>query len=444
VAEVRREQARAPAAPLGRPRFGGMPSGRVPLECAPRLKEIIHGYYRDLAEADRDPRRHVAWCSGLGPVELVRAMGYTPYFPENHAALIGASGQHGRYISRALADGFSPFASSEMASDVGAMLAGESPLATIHGLESIPRPEVLVYSTNLGVYVARWFEYYANRMNAPLLGLHPPPALDEVEKIEVDASVAQMFRMVERLEKLTGRRMSQDRLAEVVELSGRASHLWKEILELACQVPSPLTYFDTLIHVAPMLLLRGTPEAVRYYEVLRAELKQRIADKVAAVPGERLRFYWEGPPIWCALRPLASLFLDQGIAVVASTYAPTYVFDGFARDNPIESMALAYTSIYPNRSREHKIRTLAREFARHGVDGAVFHDARTSPEHSGVRAGIHFRLQRDTGVPALVVEGDTHDLRLVSVDSVRARLQEFLEQRQVRRGNGAGLHTAAH
>jgi 2-dehydropantoate 2-reductase len=440
--EVKAEQLRTPK-PLGRSRFDGMPSGRVPLECAPKLKELIHGYYQDLAAADRDPDRHVAWCSGLGPVEIVRALGYTPYFPENHAALIGASRQPGRYISRALADGFSPFASSEMAADVGAMLAGESPLASIHGLESIPRPEALVYSTNLGTYLARWFEYYGNRMSVPVLGLHPPPALDEVEKVEVDASVGQMFRLVERLERLSGRQLVQDRLSEVVDLSARASRLWADILDLACHVPSPLTYFDTLIHVAPMLLMRGTRQAVEYYEILRSELKHRISEKVAAVPGERMRFYFEGPPIWCALRPLASLFLDQGIAVVASTYGHTYVFDGFHKDNPIESMAAAYTAIYPNRSREFKVRYLAREFQRFAVDAAVYHDARTSPEHSNARHGIHIRLRREADVPALVIEGDTHDVRLVSVEHIRSQLQEFLEQRRMAAGRPGGHREAA-
>jgi 2-dehydropantoate 2-reductase len=429
LVEAKAASADAPLRPLGRSRFGGMPSGRVPLECAPRLKEIVHRYYLDLAEAGRDPRRHVAWCSGLGPVELVRALGYTPYFPENHAALIGASRRGGRFLGLALADGFSPFGSSEMASDIGAMLAGESPLAEIHGLETIPRPEALVYSTNLGTYVARWFEYYANRMGAPLLGLHPPPALHEVEGIDVDAAAQQLFRLAERLERISGRTLDHRRLAEVVDLSARASRLWGEILDLASQTPSPLTYFDTLIHVAPMLLLRGTEQAVEYYEILLAELKFRVAEKIAAVPGERLRLYWEGPPIWCALRPLAAVFLDQGIAVVGSTYAPTYVFGQLDRDDPVRSLAAAHAAIYPNRSREYKVRFLAREFQRYGVEAAVYHDARTSPEHSGVRDGLHVRLARETGVAPIVVEGDTHDLRLVSVDHIRSQVQEFLEQR---------------
>jgi benzoyl-CoA reductase/2-hydroxyglutaryl-CoA dehydratase subunit BcrC/BadD/HgdB len=419
-----------------------MPSGRVPLESAPKLKEIVRGYYRGLGESGREGRP-VAWCSTFGPVEIVRAMGYTPYFPENHAALIGASRLTARYIRLALADGFSPFSSSEMASDIGAMLAGESPLAALHGLEAIPRPEVLVYSTNLGAYIARWFEYYSNRLRAPLLGLHPPAVLDEVGKIEVDASVGQTLRLVERLERLSGRPLDHDRLSEVVSLSARAAKLWSEILDLACHTPSPLTYFDTLVHVAPMLLMRGTEEAVRYYEILFSELKQRIAAKIAAVPGERLRFYWEGMPIWCALRPVASMFLEQGIAVVGSWYAGVYALQGLDRNNPIETLAAAYTSIFPNRSREHKVRYLASEFERYGVDGCVYHDARTSPEQSAVTHGVHLRLSRDTGVPPLVIEADTHDLRLVSIDHIRGQLAEFLELRRARtpRANG---HAAAH
>jgi len=427
LAAVKAAQAQLPLQPLPRARFGGMPSGRVPLECAPKLKEIVRSYYLDLAEAGRDPSRHVAWCSGFGPVEILRAMGWTPYFPENHAALIGASRLTGKYIRLALADGFSPFASTEMVSDIGAMLAGESPLVGIYGIDAIPRPEVLVYSTNFGPYVARWFEYYNHRLGAPLFGLHPPSVLDEVEKIEVDASVQQLLRLVDRLSAFSGRALDHDRLATVVEHSARAGLLWQRILDLAQHVPSPLTYFDTLIHVAPMLLMRGTEQAVTYYEILLAELEQRIAAGVAAVPGERLRFYWEGPPIWCALRPLASLFLEQQVAVVASTYPRVFALEGLNRDNPIESMARTYTSVFPNRSREFKARQLAVDYRRYGIDAAVYHDARTCPEHSTVRYGLHLRLQRDTGVPPLVIEADTHDLRLVSIDQIRRQLIEQLE-----------------
>lgn len=428
LADVREVQQRLPVRPTRVSRLGGMPSGRVPLECAPKLKEIIRSYYVDLARAGQDPSRRVAWCSALGPVEVVRALGYTPYFPENHAALIGASRQAGKYLRIAMSDGFSPFASTEMVSDIGAMLAGESPLVTVHGIDAIPPPRVLVYSTNFASHLPRWFEYYSHRLGAPALGLHPPMFLDEIEKIDVDAAAQQVLRLVAKLETFSGGTCSPDRLAEVVDWSAKASALWRQVLDLARNVPSPLTYFDTLIHVAPMLLMRGTPEAVTYYETLLAELEQRVSAKVAAVPGERFRMYWEGPPIWCALRPLASMFLDHQVAVLASPYTQVFALEGLDPDNPIETMARAYMSIFPNRSREHKVRVLEEDMRRYAVDAVLFHDGRTNPEHSNARSGLQHRLERDTGVPALVVEADTHDLRLVFLDQIQRQLAEYLER----------------
>src|ERR1019366_9327298 len=118
-----------------------------PFESTRRLKELVREYYRDLDAASRASGRIVAACSSLAPVEIVRAMGLVPYFPENHAALISARGQAAACIARASAEGFSQFASSAMRTDIGANLAGISPLATAHGISGPPAPDGGGYST---------------------------------------------------------------------------------------------------------------------------------------------------------------------------------------------------------------------------------------------------------------------------------------------------------
>jgi 2-dehydropantoate 2-reductase len=414
---------------------GGMPSGNEggglgsPLESTGRLKELVHAYYRDLAAAAEDPDRLVAACSGLAPVEIVRALGIAPYFPENHAALIGASRRAGQYITRATTEGYSQFASSAMRADLGALLEGSSPLVGAHGIPGPPRPDLVVYSTNTGHELLRWFEFYGAHYGVPVLGLHPPPALDELERIDIDAAVHQLERLTARLERATGRRLDPGRLGEVVGYSARAAELWDEILGLARSVPAPFTYFDTLVHLAPMVLLRGTPEAVEYYRGLKAEIEERIANGIAAVPAESSRFYWDGPPIWCALRPLARLFATAGAAVVASTFSTVFTLPGLDADNPVESMAQTYTGVFGNRSEEYKTAFLAAKFERFGVDAAVYHDCRTTPEASHVRYGLAVRVQRRTGVPAFVIEADSHDPRLFSSERLQAQLAEFLEHR---------------
>jgi 2-dehydropantoate 2-reductase len=407
---------------------GGMASSAPALESTRRLRELVHSYYCDLSAAADDEGRMVAACSGLGPAEIVRALGLVPYFPENHAALIAATRHGSSAIARATEEGFSPFASSAMRADIGALLQGTSPLVAAHGVTGAPRPDVVVYSTNTGHQLLRWFEFYGTHYDVAVEGLHPPPALHELEQIDVDAAVEQTLRLITRLEDATDRTLEMDRLSEVVGYSAQASALWEDILGLAKAVPSPITFFDTLIHLAPMVLLRGTPEAVSYYRGLKDELEHRVAQGIAAVPGETHRFYWDGPPIWCALRPLSQLFADAGVAIVASTFCGEFVLPGLDANDPIESMARAYTGVFGNRSEDYKTAYLAARFEEYGVDAAVYHDCRTTPEASHVRYGLAVRAERLTGVPSFVVEADSHDLRLFSAERLQTQLSEFIEQ----------------
>jgi 2-dehydropantoate 2-reductase len=413
--------------PVRKAADGGLPLARVPLQCTPRLKELLRAYYHDVESANDDPDRRVACASGMGPSEIIRAMGITPFYPENHAALIGGSRQAGKYIPKAMAEGFSHFASSAMASDIGALLAGDSPLVSVYGIKGPPQPDLVVFNTNYGHSLITWFEYYGRHYHIPVFGLHPPAMLDEVLAIEVNAAAQQMLRLISQLEELCGYKLDWDRLSEAVEHSAKATALWSEILALGKNVPSPLTFFDTLIHMAPMVVMRGTAEAVEYYTLLKAELEERVRSRVAAVPSEHYRFYWEGPPIWGGLRPLAELFLKHQVAIVGSTYANISVLEGLDPRNPIETMARAYTSIFPNRSQDYKEAYLKARFGELAVDGVIYHESRTTPEHSNVRYGLEIDLRRESGLEAIIIEADTHDLRLFSMERITSKLATYVE-----------------
>jgi benzoyl-CoA reductase/2-hydroxyglutaryl-CoA dehydratase subunit BcrC/BadD/HgdB len=401
-----------------------------PLESTRRLREIVQAYYRDLGAASDAPNRFVAACSGLAPVEVVRALGIAPYCPENHAVLISARHEAARYMARASMEGFSQFSSSAMRADIGALLAQRSPLVAAHGIKGPPRPDVVVYSTNTGQELLRWFEFYGAHFGVPVVGLHPSPALHEMDSTELYGAVEQVLRLIEQVEHATGLTLSMDRLGETVAYTAQAAKLWGDILDLARAVPAPLTFFDMLTHMTPMVVLRGTPEAVAYYQLLKSEVEDRIANGTAAVPGERQRFYWDGPPIWSALRPLAQIFADRGVAIVASTFCATFTLTGLDPRDPVESIARTYAAVFGNRSERYQRDYLADKFGRFGVDAAVFHDCRTTPEASHVRYGLAVRAERQTGVPAFVIEADSHDERLFSADRLQRQLGEFLEQHE--------------
>jgi len=220
-----------------------------------------------------------------------------------------------------------------------------------------------------------------------------------------------------------------DRLREAVRLSRECSDLWKEVLETAAAKPAPLTFFDSTIHMAPAVVMRGTQTAVDYYrDVLLPELKGRVAEGVAAVEGERFRLYWEGMPIWGRLRDLATQFLELQACVVASTYANSWIFTDLDPDDPFRSMARAYTKLFIVRSDPYKEKYIEQMIKLFGVDGIVFHEAKTCPNNTNCRHGMPQRLAERLGVPSITIAGDLNDLRCYSDEQARTQIEAFIEQ----------------
>ncbi|HIQ22128.1 MAG TPA: 2-hydroxyacyl-CoA dehydratase, partial [Planctomycetes bacterium] len=271
-----------------------------------QLKGVMGQYFAELARGPEEGKK-TAWCTSVGPAELLRAMGFNVYFPENHGAMLGASRMASELIPAANAEGFSPDICSYLTSDVGSYLKGQTPLKKM-GLDGVPKADVLVFNTNQCRDVKDWFQWYARRWDVPCIGIHTPRAIGELDEELVDYVAGQTRRLVEPLEEVSAARFDMDRLREVVRLSRQCTDLWKAVLDTAAHVPSPITFFDGTIQMGPAVVLRGTQEAVDYYRLLLEELNQRVADGVAAVEGERLRVYWEGMPIWGKLRDLSSQF----------------------------------------------------------------------------------------------------------------------------------------
>ena len=98
-------------------------SGEQPLKAAALLKDLMAAHFAGVDRAAREKTAPVAWCTSVGPVELLRALGYQVFFPENHGALLGASRVAGETMGRAHALGYSPEVCSYLTSDVGAYLA---------------------------------------------------------------------------------------------------------------------------------------------------------------------------------------------------------------------------------------------------------------------------------------------------------------------------------
>ncbi len=388
------------------------------------LKSVMKTYFSSL----ENPGRKIAWCTSVGPAELLRSFNFEVYFPENHGALLGASRLATDCIPSAIKAGYSRHVCSYTTSDIGAYLNKTTPLKRQYGIESIPKPDLIVYNTNQCREVQDWFNFFAKEFNCPIAGIHSPRHMDEVTKEEVALVISQHRKIIPACEKASGNKFDIDAFRETLRLSKEATLLWQEVLKTAMVSPAPLSFFDGVIHMGPIVVLRGTQQAIDYYEHLLAELKENMRIGIGVVEKEQIRIFWDGMPIWGRIRMLSDLFTQNNAVVVASTYCNSWVFDDFDERHPFESSALAYTNIFINRSEKAKRRMLDNWLKEFQCDGIVYHDSKTCFNNSNARFGLPQRLKNENNIPYLVIEGDLCDLRFFSEGQSITKIETFIEQ----------------
>jgi benzoyl-CoA reductase/2-hydroxyglutaryl-CoA dehydratase subunit BcrC/BadD/HgdB len=402
---------------------------RKKIEAADAMKQYMADYYYELDRAAKTGEAKVAWCSSVGPAEILRAMGFLVYFPETHSAMLGSTRMATDLIGHANALGYTPEICSYLTADIGAYTQGVTPLSQAYpGIESVPKPDVLVFNTNQCRDVQDWFSWYARKLAVPIVGIHTHRGVREVTESHITSIARQMEQLIDPLEKISGHPFDMNELKRVVALSKECSGLWKKVLDTAAAVPSPVTFFDGTTLMGPAVVGRGTQRAVDFYKVLLSELEHRVENGIGAVDDEHFRLYWEGMPIWGRLRAHSELFAELKACVLASTYCNSWIFSAFDAEDPFRSMARAYTELFIVRSDEAKERYIREMVDFYRVDGVIFHDARTCPNNSNCRYGMPQRLEADTGVPNLIINGDLNDLRCLSDEQTNTNIEAFIEQ----------------
>jgi benzoyl-CoA reductase/2-hydroxyglutaryl-CoA dehydratase subunit BcrC/BadD/HgdB len=360
-------------------------------------------------------------------------MGFLVYFPETHSAMLGATRTAVDHIPYANALGYAPEICSYLTADIGAYMQGFTPLERAYGIKSVPKPDVLVFNTNQCRDVQDWFAWHAREFDAPLVGVHTHRGVEDVTESHVVSIARQIEDLVEPLEEVAEKKFDMGAFQQAVALSRECSELWKEVLNTAAALPSPLTFFDGTTLMGPAVVGRGTQEAVDYYELLLAELEERVRDGVGAVEGERFRIYWEGMPVWGRLRAHSELFAGLDACVLASTYCNSWIFSDLDPADPFMSMARAYTKLFIVRSDAAKEKYIKDMLDFFQVDGIIYHNARTCPNNSNSNYGMPQRLSAETGVPSLIIDGDLNDLRCLSDEQTHTNVEAFIEQLEERK-----------
>jgi len=397
-----------------------MPRNYRKLDSSKDLTRLMTRYYATRKLVGKV--KPLAWVTSGAPVEILIGMGVATVYPENYGALVGAQRAAVPLAQVAEEQGFSPDLCSYARCHIGSVMDRRQ--APQGGL---PRPDLLVASNNICGTVVKWYQALAQQLNVPLFLLDAPyqhePGLPDHT---VQYVAAQLEEMIAWVTQHTGHKLNQKKFAQTLALSNQAVTLWREIREMCRARPSPLNAPDLFLAMAPIVVLRGTADAVGYYRKLKAEVEERVAKGQGAILEERYRLLWDNIAIWYKLFRLFNLFSEAGACFVVDTYTNAWSMSVDAGD-PILSLARTYTTVYINQSLEVRAAMMADLVNRFAVDGIVLHSNRSCKPYSLGQYELLRQVSERTGVPGLVLEADMCDTRLYAEEPINNRIQAFLD-----------------
>jgi len=398
------------------------------LQTANDLKRVMTTYYAKLRYLRLG--RPVAWLTSGAPVEILRAMGVVVAYPENYGAMCGVSGAV-PLCQEAEHRGYSRDVCSYARSHLGSLY--NPAIAPMGGL---PRPTLLVACNNICGTVQKWYQAIQQETGAPLFMLDTPFVHDELTDHAVAYVRTQLDDLIAWVTTHTGRKLKPDRLAQTVARSNECVRLWTAIRE-ACQArPSPLNAPDLFTNMAPIVVLRGTQEAVGFYRKLLAEVEGRVARGEGAVVDERYRLIWDNIAIWPRLFRFFKPFIDAGACFVSDTYTGAWAAPVSDEGDPLPlgGLARTYASVLLNQSLQYRARDLAGLVERFQADGFVMHSNRSCKPYSLGQYDIRRLVTAATGAPGLIVEADMADSRACSAADgpIDTRVAAFLETLEAR------------
>jgi benzoyl-CoA reductase/2-hydroxyglutaryl-CoA dehydratase subunit BcrC/BadD/HgdB len=386
------------------------------------LKEIDGNYYKEAVHARRN-NRLVGWVNALSPVEILYAMDIIPIYPENHAAIIQARKMCPEIAGVAEAEGYSTDLCSYALCDIGSAISAESPVPG-----GLPRPDFLMLCNSQCGTLTKWFEVNSRRFDAPLFLIDIPYwGGKKPDKNAKNYVVRQFDELILFLEVLTGKSFDWDKFKEVLDISARTCEIWDYIIGLGRVVPSPLTVFDQFVAMSPIVAQRGTVTALEFYRKLKAELDLRVEEKVAAVPGEKYRLYWDNLPTWCSMRPFSEFLSAKKACLNANTY--TWGWTKLAADpqRPFESWAETHLSALSLFYLGGRVKRLLEMIEEYKLNGFIIHLNRSCKVLSLDAIRLRDEVENISGVPGIVIEADHGDQRLFSESQVFGRLEAYFE-----------------
>jgi benzoyl-CoA reductase subunit B len=406
---------------------------RTQLQVTHSLRAHQRAWFKGVQQRVADGEPYVL-TSPIAPHEIFEALDIPFVTDAWYSGLVAARRQSAHFSNVLTEHGYHDGLRRYMALGLGVVLDEDHPDKPWGGL---PKAAAVV-STNEGGGGAAEM---ARRWDVPYIGLDQPVMrvmhpewwsmerrlwedYDETDRI--DFMVDQFEEVVALAERIAGRRLDRERLAEIVHRVNEQEEHFDAVRRIIIEAPKlPARLGEVMSQTMGIQWHRGTPWALEQAAAFHAEVKARADAEQWVCPNERHRLMYVGAGLWQKLDFFDSFEDSHGVVFVRSNYL-SIASDGYLRygfRDPIRALASRYT-------------TLAKQMWIPPLGGAwAVHEAREHRVNGALQLeanrGIAFitRALEAAGVPVLDLPVDPVDARSWNDERMRALVIEFVERR---------------
>jgi len=244
----------------------------------------------------------------------------------------------------------------------------------------------------------------------------------------VDYLAKQIEDMVKELEKIIGRKMNPDKLAETIKLSNEAREYFLKVNELRKNIPSPMLGGEAIDYAVMLAFTWGSKEMVDVCKLLYEELYERVKQNNntnSKQVNKKIRLLWRH------LRPYYNDelidFIENKCGVEIAFEEINYIhWDKMDPFDPYRSLARKLLANPPVGHFEHWLEATHNFIKWYKIDGVI------SFNHWGCRqlssgTGILKGSLEKEGIPFLEIDGDCIDSRDYSSQQLKTRVYAFVE-----------------
>jgi benzoyl-CoA reductase/2-hydroxyglutaryl-CoA dehydratase subunit BcrC/BadD/HgdB len=406
---------------------------RKSLEMAKRAWQFIRSDYQAGHEHKKNGKP-VVWSCSLVEKDLFYAMGLHPFYPEQFASLCAvrrktrdSEKEAVRFARMAEQAGYSADLCGYERVATGYILGGDLSDAPLDGMAL---PDLLV-TTSTGCDVRlKWFEDMARRLKVPLFTLDRPERVYEAimqppKSHEIRYYRSQIEDLLDLITEVTGTRYDPERLNECLDWSYKTNELRLEILELRKAVPSPMGCADGFATMYPGMYCSGTEKAYRFYRDLRDEVRARVDAGQGQIENEKFRLLWYGVPTWFNMGIFNYFENIGGVFAYETTYNPN-PWPPRLHNDPLTEMAVRTLAI--GSSMNTSIRVILEQCREYSIAGGVLAYLLTCRHFYLPSLQLRLELERELGIPSVLIESDLVDERSFSEAQIKTRMDAFAEQ----------------